>query len=194
MLEECSSFFPVGAGWLIDGVWFLMFFFPRYTLGLLLIVAMCLHADQNLAAPNLTLGSPMAIDLYWKKKYLCTAQLPVHMPVLGPFKGSLNNVEQDIHESWTFNLFGMFGVEHRNLWIFQEKRNHLHGSDRSGRQVIWSHFPWPLRSAIAEEFDLTALEKDSKLGGQVQLGTWDLWYVESSRMLRCPGCLLFFSH
>ena len=27
-----------------------------------------------------------------------------------------------------------------------------------------------LRSAIAEEFDLTALEKDSKLGGQVQLG------------------------
>jgi len=49
-----------------------------YTLGLLLIVAMCLHADQNLAAPNL--------------------------------------------------------------------------------------------SAIAEEFDLTALEKDSKLGGQVQLG------------------------
>lgn len=36
---------------------------------------------------------------------------------------------------------------------------------------------WPLRSAIAEEFDLTALEKDSKLGGQVQLGTWDLWQV-----------------
>ena len=30
-----------------------------------------------------------------------------------------------------------------------------------------------LRSAIAEEFDLTALEKDSKLGGQVQLGSWD---------------------
>lgn len=49
-----------------------------YTLGLLLLVAMCLHADQNLAAPNL--------------------------------------------------------------------------------------------SAIAEEFDLTPLEKDSKLGGQVQLG------------------------
>ena len=28
----------------------------RYTLGLLLIVAMCLHADQNLAAPNLPLS------------------------------------------------------------------------------------------------------------------------------------------
>lgn len=32
----------------------------RYTLGLLLVVAMCLHADQNLAAPNLTHGrSPL---------------------------------------------------------------------------------------------------------------------------------------
>eukprot|EP00913_Durusdinium_trenchii_P024001 g22540.t1 len=63
------------------GRWLLLLrnFFRRwYTLGLLLIVAMCLHADQNLAAPNL--------------------------------------------------------------------------------------------SAIAEDFDLTPLEKDSKLGGQVQLG------------------------
>lgn len=46
---------------------------------------------------------------------------------------------------------------------------------------------WPLRSAIAEEFDLTALEKDSKLGGQVQLGTWDLWQVTKTPQTKRDG-------
>ena len=79
-------------GYTVRDVWELVA--SRYTLGLLLIVAMCLHADQNLAAPNL--------------------------------------------------------------------------------------------SAIAEEFDLTPLEKDSKLGGQVQLGFLDTGYFsfwsEKSRL------------
>ena len=156
MLEECSSFFPVGAGWLIDGVWFLMFFFPRYTLGLLLIVAMCLHADQNLAAPNLTLGSPMAIDLYWKKKYLCTAQLPVHMPVLGPFKGSLNNVEQD--NTWILNFQSIW-----NVWSWAPQPMNFPGKKESSARQ------WQVRST-----------------GHLKSFSLDLWGAPLPRSLTWP--------